>query len=786
MKRWLVSLKRPLRLLAGRPGKSGQAAEIREPATAISAEGTERGWLKVLTAGELLRHIHAEVVLHRAWKQSRLAQIVWERDLLAGIERYAEFVQLMPASESHHHAHAGGLLAHTLETLLAAMTWRNGHFLPPGAHIEQIDAERDVWTYVVFFAALLHDIAKPMTDLRIQWRVARMTEALRWTPLAGNLVQLTRQREGAEYRVAFTPKSQRDYNAHSRLAVTLLGQIVPSTALTFLAETPEAMDVLTRYLSGHDKTSLLAQIVRRADQASTGRSLREGNRARFATARSVPLVELLMQAMRTMLKSGTELPLNRSGAAGWVYDGSVWFVAKRLADSVRQWIAANAPDEAIPGEAKNDRLFDTWQEYACIIPNPASGQAVWYVTVQGGEHEAGAGQGDREETGAAGYTHKLTMLRFSLEKLYEHEAEYPPAMAGRIEIRDGRLDKAEQTAEKHSETGREHQPEQEPETVHAPDSIEAETKSTENNKNPAAVQNRRQEPAATIVRGPAFNKPQTAAKRPAKPKAAPSGRPTKTKETAAVQPLGTSTGEPREPAERHAHRRNSVPSAEITISGGIDGFDADDGLLDADDEARSAAMRPLRQAPQQAAPSTTKATSDTAAVPKPQSSFRRLVPAQTEDAPGPVLLPQATPQLPGAVAPSAKASDTALAFITWLQQGLNDRTIEYNKSGALVHFTAEGMALVSPLVFKVCARELDPAANADELGLQIQREVIRAGWHKAISRKGHGRVNILRYDVLGRGGKPVGHISAVVLADPDRWVLPVPAVNPVLKLQPTG
>ncbi|WP_284428009.1 hypothetical protein, partial [Acidovorax sp. SUPP1855] len=79
----------------------------------------------------------------------------------------------------------------------------------------------------------------------------------------------------------------------------------------------------------------------------------------------------------------------------------------------------------------------------------------------------------------------------------------------------------------------------------------------------------------------------------------------------------------------------------------------------------------------------------------------------------------------------------------------------------------------------VCAH----AAHADATGLQVQREVIKAGWHRMTSGQGKGRVNILRYQVMGRGGASVGRLAAVVLAEPDRWVLPVPPANPVLKLE---
>jgi hypothetical protein len=217
----------------------------------------------------------------------------------------------------------------------------------------------------------------------------------------------------------------------------LLPSIAPQSALSFLAGQPEALDVLQKYLSGQDKDSLVAKIVRRADQLSTKRALASGNRARFASARAVPLIDLLMQAISSMLRAGTSLPLNRTGAVGWVFEGAVWFVAKRLADLVRDWIKTHEPDEAIPGEAKNDRLFDTWQEYGVLDLNPSTGQAIWYVEIQGNE------QG---EQGA--YVHQLAMLRFPLAKVFSSESQYPPAMRGQLVVLDKRkadavVDKAE-------------------------------------------------------------------------------------------------------------------------------------------------------------------------------------------------------------------------------------------------------------------------------------------------------------------------------------------------------
>jgi hypothetical protein len=106
------------------------------------------------------------------------------------------------------------------------------------------------------------------------------------------------------------------------------------------------------------------------------------------------------------------------------------------------------------------------------------------------------------------------------------------------------------------------------------------------------------------------------------------------------------------------------------------------------------------------------------------------------------------------------------------------RINKYNETGALVHFVPEGMALVSPVVFKHYASTLTvDAQRINELGMQVQKAVIKAGWHL----EGANRQNIVKYAVR-KGEQEVSRLSAVVLEMPSRWVQPVPPSNPVLKL----
>lgn len=841
--------------------------------------------MRVLQAGELIRLVQAQKAVRQMWQQSRLAEVVFQRDLLPAIHRYAEYVQLMPASEAHHHAHAGGLLAHTLEMVLAAMTWRNAHFLPTNAPVEQIDAERDQWTYVVFYAALLHDIAKPMTDLRILWRGGNMSEPIRWKPIAGSLAEVGDGRSNMEYRVEFEPKTARDYQAHSRLALSLLSQIAPASALTFLARTPHAFDALSQYLSGN-KVGLLADIVKRADQASTANALLRGSKARFATANATPLVDLLMQALKSMLQTGTELPLNRSGAAGWVHDGSIWFVAKRLADTTRAWIKSHAPDEAIPGEAKNDRLFDTWQEYGILQVNPQTGQAVWHVEVIGEvqqeEPEEEGSDPEASEGGGSGqqYSHALSMLRFPLDRLYDDPNLYPPPMAGRIVVKAKRASaESEGIDQLQDENQAESMGDDFPKESESMARLAGAPASTvsKNAAKPSAAGPKQTnaayaaKPKTQAVPEPKFNKPKLP--QSSVPMGAKQDKPEHVASTsAAVGSKNAAVAVPPSPANQQSLR--SIKPGYINepvfppLEDAIDGFDIDDdSFLDAEDSASRAAakskpvMTPHAASAPRPEPETigraavAPSKPKTAAISAPQvgrqaaaagnqparkeavqSNIQETAakaksvetpdyvklndslkigafpPIDTEQnyekyaaseqsttksnrlfaktsAPGllattPVVLTPALPELPHETAAKKKEpSAAAMEFIGWLQRGLASREIKYNETGAPVHFVEEGMALVSPLIFKLYARETGPEEQADATGMQVQREVIKSGWHRMGLGSGGGKVNILRYQVIGRGNAPVARLSAVVLVDPDRFVLPVPPPNPVLKLE---
>ena len=626
------------------------------PAPGVAIAGHQCGWLRVLDAPALVATCKLAPTLQQIQRESKLASPTWTRDIAPAIARYLEFVQLMPASEAHHHAHVGGLAAHTIEVVSAALRLRNGMLLPSGCSAEEIDAQRDHWSYAAILAALLHDVGKPMADLRIELIERAGGPARRWLPITGDLGAAG----ACEYRVGFAPKAERDYGAHRRLPLVLMQRIVPPSTMAFLGREPAVMAQLMALLSGDGAAAgALHELVRQADQASTRSNLLQGPRNRFVTATAVPLVERLNQALRQLLADG-RLPLNRDGAAGWVSGSSVWFVAKRLADTVREEILRSDPDatDSVPGANKNDRLFDAWQDYAVLEPHPETGQAIWYVRVDG-----------------AGYSHEFAVLKFPLAKLYELESLYPSSFQGSVTILPGR--------------------------------------------NPASAET--PEPAAATDAAPAKDEKSTARRRKAG-----AGIP-------APKPAheATTVGKPAETATTSAPEIPSSP-------------DAGEDLLDEDDTATVEERR----------------------VRKTRGTVRPVVPFVE------------VPPLPG----DAEPGGIALEFMTWLQRGVGDGSIKYNEAGAMVHFVALGMLLISPRVFReFAALSVDgddgAAAAIEKQGGVVQREVLRARWHLV----GAGRTNIHAFAVLKRGGVKAGKLAAVVIEHPERWFNPVPPTNPCIQ-----
>ena len=624
---------------------------------------------------------------------------IFKNDCLPLIYRSAEWVQMLPASESHHHAQPGGLLLHMLESASIALRLRQGYLLPVGAAPEEIPERKHRWTYAVFLAAILHDIGRPIADIQI-----KLKDGSAWQPLAGSMIE-----QGiSHYKLSFELK-KRDYELHKRLPIILFQRLVPNHVLSWLAQDADLMKELTSYLSGEDANAgAIKEIITKADSESVRQNLMLGPRTRFAAAKTVPLIERLMEALRLMLDEG-RFSLNRAGAHGWVYDEKLWFVSKRVADDVRQFLIERESAEGIPGSDKNDRIFDTWQEYGALITTPDN-KAIWNVNVAMDD----------------GWSKDFTVICFPLSKLYKNATHYPKEMPGRITVNtatsiNSDIDVAdEQLLDAQNEVINEasNQPiRSEPVT---------EVLVTENHTEPVSIND--------FVETPTIIESYDAA-------------------TAIIEPNKEVTSSELPTFEENvieAPVETKAPSMKLINKNVLEQV-----FLDEEDIAKP--------------------------VPKLPKTKKNIELGDMKP-----MVPHDAKTLPSVKGKKIKPPHiAALKFMRWIQQGISDGSIAYNRTKAEVHFMEEGMLLVNPAIFKRFASMYGEDASGDAgkanpgelLGDGIRRHVTDAGWHVQVGPK---KFNFLKYRIIGMTGKGDNKLSVVVIKNPSQFISPLPENNPTL------
>ncbi|QMG51172.1 TraI domain-containing protein [Escherichia fergusonii] len=351
----------------------------------------------------------AETLLATPLRQS-LMKIIWQRTSLSGtlfaelyqapVFRFAALVQLLPASEYHHHSHPGGLLDHTLEVMAFAAKLRQRHLLPAGAAPEDQAREAEAWTAGIIYAALLHDVGKIATDIEV---IADNNHI--WYPWQGPLQK--------NYRLRYHKK--RDHQLHPVAGSLLAAQILPATALNWLAQYRELYESFLYCISGHyDRTGIMGELVQEADRASVAQFM--GANASAALEHPQPsLAKQMLTALRELVQTQFKLSNPHSGSDGWLTEEALWLISKTTADKIRAWLlqqgVTSVPDS-------NIRLFDEMQTHGLIVPTP-EGKAVWSCDI----------------TADSGWTPgcPLTLLRLSPSRLWVSPEERPAPFAGKVE-----------------------------------------------------------------------------------------------------------------------------------------------------------------------------------------------------------------------------------------------------------------------------------------------------------------------------------------------------------------
>ena len=360
-----------------------------QPNTATS----DRSLFIAKSAQELL-FTHQKILL-QIRSQVCVPETHWETLYQSFIESFAALVQEVPASESHHHSQAGGLLLHCLEVGLYALQLRSGKMLPLGASPEVISEKQEIWSYAVLTAAMMHDIGKPLVDQKITYYNNNKRE--QWKAFSGVL------NIGVQYEVEF--RTGRKYSLHETIPSLLASQLVSVEGLNWLSSDMDVLESWLLCLSGRkNEAGVLGEIITQADQLSVAENLTGSS----ATTQSIPTRQVpLHQRLTTGLKyllDNDKLPLNRKGAAGWEYDGKLWLVSKRVLDELRKHLRDEA-QSGIPSD--NTRLMDELLQHG-VLEATNDSRAIWKV-----------------EINLRDWKQEFTCLCIALDKLWSDQKRWP-------------------------------------------------------------------------------------------------------------------------------------------------------------------------------------------------------------------------------------------------------------------------------------------------------------------------------------------------------------------------
>ncbi|WP_416139230.1 MobH family relaxase [Halomonas sp. HK25] len=369
----------------------------RSSTDADSTQG-DADWETPRSGAELLATPYRQQLLKAVQESTSLTQPVFEAYVKEPLQRYAERVQLLPASESHHHSYPGGMLDHGLETCVFGLRLRRQHLLPPKESPEKQSSTGELWSVAVIYACLLHDIAKVIVDVDIHLKSGR-----RWCLWEGIIPD--------QYRVRYI--KGRDYFLHAVVNPLLCKEVVGNAGLEWLRSQPELFGLVMYAVSGHsERSGVIGEIVSQADRASVAKSL-GGKVSNIEKAPQDSLQSKLKGAIRHIVKE--KLRLNEKGAQGFVTAEALWLVTPLVPREIKSYLLSHGI-ESVP--SNETRLYDEMQSHGLIMENP-EGRSVWKCRVELGEWSA-----------------ELSMIKVH-KSLVWSGAEAPEELAGSVQVLDG-------------------------------------------------------------------------------------------------------------------------------------------------------------------------------------------------------------------------------------------------------------------------------------------------------------------------------------------------------------
>lgn len=294
---------------------------------------------------------------------------------------FANFVQLFPASEHHHHRAQSGLLRHSLEVCCNSIR-RAKNIEFDSMEVPEVKSNRILaWKLAIAAGGLLHDIGKPFTDFEIWDR----TGEHHWPPGRTYVHEWAKKLDIDKYFLVWKSGRHLQHQSSTNAMMMLL---IPPNLHEFLLregneiynELNQAMSVSSTRFDSKDESTVpvmknkILKIVKEADSASVLNDMRRysGDAIR-ASQSGVPAVQRVVDAMRYLINKGTWEP-NKPGNPIWVTTYGVfvvWGTAVKDITSVVKNSGGMIPQSA-------NSLGDLMLSFHLCIPNSSKNEETIY------------------------------------------------------------------------------------------------------------------------------------------------------------------------------------------------------------------------------------------------------------------------------------------------------------------------------------------------------------------------------------------------------------------------
>ncbi len=238
----------------------GFAAQAKTPSCKIPRYPPFTEGIPVLTVQQVIDG--QQTLIQRIRQASRLDGALFDELIVPTIYKTAGYMHLLPASEQHHHAGAGGLFRHSLEVALFSL-FRNEKRLQPWSGSQQHKREADNrWQVVVLLSGLFHDIGKLMTDME----VTDLNSEHCWSATDQSLCAWAEQHGVANYVIRWQTGR---HNKHHQVAVFLMARILTERLTAWLShQGVNFIELLLAVLSPQSEDSPLKSLIQTADELS--------------------------------------------------------------------------------------------------------------------------------------------------------------------------------------------------------------------------------------------------------------------------------------------------------------------------------------------------------------------------------------------------------------------------------------------------------------------------------------------------------------------------------------